>query len=276
MELKYQVLSRLDVQSFLNAMYVSTEWLQICNYPLIWKLLFLNEEWSVDADTMLTFESKLQELQMKFDYYSHRVRTRVSTTHTPNVSLPELDGEFEVEKGIDLDVESRTDFDIQYDRFFVGLHAALQAPKPYFALKPLKALFQLIAFREMGDPYARTTCFTPRGNGSIELHVDWRYLYLQHRNLEKNWRNGHYQATVINGAPDVSQPHLREGIYCVHFDRQRIATGARDKAIRLWDTDTLNYVGKLDGHQGSVLCLQNDSRRGILVSGSSDSKVKIW
>jgi len=271
MELKFQVLSRLDVKSFLNAMYVSTQWLQLCNYPLIWKLLFLNEQWSVDADAMLTFETKLQELQMKFDYHAHRFLTRASVLDKPEVSL---DPDPEVENG--MDIEDRTDFDIHYDRFFAGLHIALDAPKPYFALKPLKALFQFIAFREMGEPYARTTCFTPKGNGSIELHVDWRYLYLQHRNLEKNWRNGHFQATVINGAPDVPQPHLREGIYCVHFDRRRIATGARDRAIRLWDMDTLSYVGKLEGHQGSVLCLQIDSKRGVVVSGSSDSRVKIW
>lgn len=34
-----------------------------------------------------------------------------------------------------------------------------------------------------------------------------------------------FQAIVLNGAPDF-QPHLYEGIYCLHFDSHGLATGS--------------------------------------------------
>src|SRR5271170_4386337 len=38
----------------------------------------------------------------------------------------------------------------------------------------------------------------------------------------------------------------------------------------------LAHIDTLKSHEGSVLCLQLDSRRNLLVSGSSDSTLKIW
>jgi F-box and WD-40 domain protein 1/11 len=81
---------------------------------------------------------------------------------------------------------------------------------------------------------------------------------------------------LLDGAPDITEPNHKEGIYCVNFDRNILAAGSRDKLIRLWDMQDLRYLRSLEAHEGSVLCLQLDSSRGILVSGSSDASIKVW
>jgi len=48
----------------------------------------------------------------------------------------------------------------------------------------------------------------------------------------------------------------------------------RDKTIRIWDTASGTVSRILNGHEGSILCLQYDDK--ILVSGSSDSRILVW
>ena len=45
----------------------------------------------------------------------------------------------------------------------------------------------------------------------------------------------------------------------------------RDNTIKMWDRATLSCLRVLNGHTGSVLCLQYDDK--VIISGSSDSTV---
>ena len=46
----------------------------------------------------------------------------------------------------------------------------------------------------------------------------------------------------------------------------------RDNTIKMWDRATLSCLRVLNGHTGSVLCLQYDDK--VIISGSSDSTVR--
>lgn len=52
------------------------------------------------------------------------------------------------------------------------------------------------------------------------------------------------------------------------------STSQRDQTIRIWDLPSATCTKVLTGHEGSVLCLQSDSK--VLVSGSSDSRILVW
>ena len=49
-----------------------------------------------------------------------------------------------------------------------------------------------------------------------------------------------------------------------------------DRAIRIWDISTKRMVTKLEGHGAAVLCLAVTPDGKKIVSGSSDSTIRIW
>lgn len=55
-----------------------------------------------------------------------------------------------------------------------------------------------------------------------------------------------------------------------------IASGSRDKTVRLWDSATIKTSGKLTGHASSVLAVEFSPSGRLLVSASSDTTVKLW
>ena len=261
-------------------MSVSSTWNQICSYPLLWKNLYFEKEWTIAQEVMLDFETRLQRLQAQVDSQLERIKSS-SPSHnayacgcTTSVTCSP-----EATNNEDPSLHQRlpsSDLDRLYDKFFYNLYVVLDGVSSHSRLQRLRKLFSVIARIEIGEPFHRATTFTPNINGSIRVHVDWHYLYLNRNLLENNWRGGHYQPIVLDGAPDVTEPQHREGIYCVVFDRKLLAAGSRDNLIRLWNMDDYTYRGNLQSHEGSVLCLQLDSKRNILVSGSSDSTIKVW
>ncbi|MDG1873896.1 MAG: WD40 repeat domain-containing protein [Mariniblastus sp.] len=53
-----------------------------------------------------------------------------------------------------------------------------------------------------------------------------------------------------------------------------VAIGGSDNLIHVWDLNSLEEVGFLKGHTGTVSCLQYST--GKLVSGSFDTRVRLW
>jgi len=164
-----------------------------------------------------------------------------------------------------------------YRLFFHTLNVQPEVDySPYQHRKEALAVFYKIASIELGLDFYRSATFIPASNGSVRVLVDWHYIYLNRVLLEKNWRSGCYEHKLVDGAPDVDNARHREGIYCIVFDHNTLAAGARDNLIRLWDMESMNYKGSLSSHDGSVLCLQLDSERQLLISGSSDATIKVW
>jgi WD40 repeat protein len=53
-----------------------------------------------------------------------------------------------------------------------------------------------------------------------------------------------------------------------------VATGGSDNRIHVWNLSTLQEIGTLNGHTGTVSCL--DYSKSRLVSGSYDTHVRLW
>ena len=277
-ELKYEVLSYLDVSDLANSMAVSPTWFEICSYPLLWKELYLKEGWTVAEEVMEEFETQLLALQNQFEAQFRRRRQELIDSDLRRRWITA--NSFEPEHGSNDDVELENSppghLEQSYNVFVSLVQKMTDGSNNYQLLKSLHQNFKAIALVELGETVYRAATFTLNSRSTPRLQVDWRYLYSHRSLLENNWRGGAYQATLLDGAPDVTQPNQREGIYCVYFDRTYLAVGSRDNYIRLFRMSDLAHVNTLKSHEGSVLCLQLDSRKNLLVSGSSDSTLKIW
>src|SRR5208282_3284103 len=56
-------------------MSVSSTWNQICSYPLLWKNLYFEKEWTIAQEIMLDFETRLQQLQAQIDSQLERIQS---------------------------------------------------------------------------------------------------------------------------------------------------------------------------------------------------------
>ncbi|KFZ10479.1 hypothetical protein V502_08098 [Pseudogymnoascus sp. VKM F-4520 (FW-2644)] len=108
--------------------------------------------------------------------------------------------------------------------------------------------------------------------------LNWHYLYAQRRRLEANWEAEKYVNFQLPHPDHPNEAH-RECIYTIQHSGKYLVSGSRDRTLRIWNLDTKRLVmPPLEGHRGSVLCLQfdPDPSEDIIVSGSSDSTVRIW
>ncbi|KAK1585815.1 WD domain-containing protein [Colletotrichum navitas] len=113
---------------------------------------------------------------------------------------------------------------------------------------------------------------------SAKYRVNWKYLYTMRRRLEQNWELGKFSNFQLPHPDHLDEGH-QECIYSLQYDSDYLVSGSRDKTIRIWSMHTRRLLRKpLEGHVGSVLCLQFDSdpEEDLIVSGSSDSDVILW
>jgi len=81
-----------------------------------------------------------------------------------------------------------------------------------------------------------------------------------------NWKYGRCAIKTFKGHTN--------GILCLQFDDNVLATGSYDSTIKIWNIETGKEVRTLTGHTGAVRTLQFDDNK--LISGSFDNTIKIW
>lgn len=112
--------------------------------------------------------------------------------------------------------------------------------------------------------------------GSARLN--FHHVFKQKRRLEHNWDTGQYRSFQLPHRDHPEDAHT-ECVYTIQYSGKYLVSGSRDRTLRIWDLDTQRLVREpLEGHTGSVLCLQFDDQKGVdlIVSGSSDESVILW
>ncbi|KAI0166627.1 quinon protein alcohol dehydrogenase-like superfamily [Xylariaceae sp. FL1272] len=94
----------------------------------------------------------------------------------------------------------------------------------------------------------------------------WKDVYRDRFKVGSNWKNGRCTIKTFSGHSN--------GVTCLQFDDNMLATGSYDATIKLWNIEKGEVVRTLAGHTMGIRALQFDDR--LLVSGSLDGTVKIW
>ncbi|KAG9242978.1 WD40-repeat-containing domain protein [Calycina marina] len=95
----------------------------------------------------------------------------------------------------------------------------------------------------------------------------WKDIFKERYLVGKNWKHGRCRTTVLEGHTN--------GVMCVQFDDNIIATGSYDCTIKIWDSETGILLRTLTGHTECVRAIQFEVS-GLLISGSVDNTIRIW
>lgn len=94
----------------------------------------------------------------------------------------------------------------------------------------------------------------------------WKDVYRDRFKVGTNWKYGRYTTKIFRGHTN--------GVMCLQFEDNILATGSYDATIKIWDTDTGEELRTLSGHRSGIRCLQFDDTK--LISGSRDGTIKVW
>ncbi|KAL6235324.1 putative E3 ubiquitin ligase complex SCF subunit sconB [Aspergillus navahoensis] len=94
----------------------------------------------------------------------------------------------------------------------------------------------------------------------------WKEVYKDRFKVGTNWKYGRCSIKSFKGHTN--------GVMCLQFEDNILATGSYDTTIKIWDTETGEELRTLRGHESGIRCLQFDDTK--LISGSMDRTIKVW
>lgn len=94
----------------------------------------------------------------------------------------------------------------------------------------------------------------------------WKDVYRDRFKVGFNWKTGRCSIKTFKGHEN--------GVTCLQFDDNILATGSYDTTIKIWNIETGEVLRTLRGHTSAVRTLQFDDSK--LISGSFDKTIKIW
>lgn len=128
------------------------------------------------------------------------------------------------------------------------------------------------------EPSEEETAVVKRHCQSLAIHPEgsedyfktryrpWKEVYKDRFKVGTNWKYGRCSIRIFKGHTN--------GVMCLQFEDNILATGSYDATIKIWDTETGQEIRTLRGHESGIRCLQFDDTK--LISGSMDGSVKVW
>lgn len=119
---------------------------------------------------------------------------------------------------------------------------------------------------------AKRACTKGREEEQTDSYFDkprfrpWKDVYKDRFKVGTNWKYGRCSTRVFKGHTN--------GVMCLQFDDNILATGSYDSTIKIWDIETGEELRTLRGHTRGIRSLQFDDTK--LISGSLDMTLRVW
>ncbi|KAF6832974.1 WD domain-containing protein [Colletotrichum musicola] len=118
------------------------------------------------------------------------------------------------------------------------------------------------ACREVGEPGA------PKAGAERDERLirPWKSVYRDRFKVGFNWKYGRCHIKTFKGHDN--------GVTCLQFDDDILATGSYDAKIKIWNIETGEQIRTLEGHTMGIRTLKFVGN--MLFSGSLDHTVRVW
>ncbi|KAF0320911.1 putative E3 ubiquitin ligase complex SCF subunit scon-2 [Colletotrichum asianum] len=237
-EISYKVLGYLDTASLCKAAQVSRRWRDLADDDVVWHRMC---EQHIDRKcTKCGFGLPLLERKRLRDWNKQKELARSQRAEEP-AREPEPAPEPEPE-------------------------AAAPAPSPNANKKRELVVLddsRKRACREVGEPGA------PKAQTEREkdrLIRPWKSVYRDRFKVGYNWKYGRCHIKTFKGHDN--------GVTCLQFDDEILATGSYDAKVKIWDIVTGQEIRTLTGHTMGIRTLKFVGN--LLFSGSLDHTIKVW
>lgn len=294
-EIMLQIFSCLDPSMLLEASRASRAWRERVLDSGLWKHKFKTEGWGLRADEIESFENNYNQGEMGSRARTTRAEENSTQklykalprasrpTRQPSQNAPEDKDRIKKEHGDDaemVDVGSACPKRSRHEPaapFRQAEPSKAQGKQPWNEIT--KEAPDLTEGQKHSDPGKQHQAqplmlYASPGQSRLNYH----HVFKQKRKLEDNWNNGQYKSFQLPHRDHPEDAHT-ECVYTIQYYGKHLVSGSRDRTLRIWDIDAQRLVRKpLEGHTGSVLCLQFDDRKeeDIIISGSSDTHVILW
>jgi len=111
---------------------------------------------------------------------------------------------------------------------------------------------------------------------ALTLSNDGRYLVFSNNSSDETQNLMYWDIERGNRNPIIHSHSDKVLCIAISPDGKWLATGSKDKTIKVFDTKTLNEVHTLKGHTDDVTCLKFSPDNKFLLSGSKDKTMMLW
>lgn len=143
--------------------------------------------------------------------------------------------------------------------------------------------FQL-DFLAPGDGFARFLAVNR--DHRLQVSTSAGSLHVIIKGYNRDYPNGPALVEAVNNSPsyrlaaqvDTVQAHDAEvtTLACSGYDKMRMATGSRDKLVRIWESHTGKLLFTFEGHREKVTSVALSEKEDWVASGSVDRTVRVW
>ena len=241
-EVSFRILCFLDTTSLCKAAQVSRKWRQLADDDVVWHRMCEQHidrkctkcGWGLPLLERKKLRASKRQIQL-------RATGRGMNTWSPDITPnPEA---FEVDATSPRDQAEEDTCDVSSES---------EPPMTSATSSPPKSRKRPNAFTMENDYFRRTR--------------PWKDIYKDRFKVGTNWKYGRCSTKTLRGHTN--------GVMCLQFYDNILATGSYDSTIKIWDIETGEEVRTLRGHTMGIRCLQFDDTK--LISGSLDRTLKVW
>jgi F-box and WD-40 domain protein MET30 len=237
-EISFKILCYLDTTSLCKAAQVSQKWRILADDDVVWHKMC---EQHIDRKcTKCGWGLPLLERKRLRDWKRQqqlRATGRGLNEWSPNLTPMPEDGTTELIKAVTLNGASKRDAES-----FTSDGLLITSP-------------EINKRQRTEDSYFTKPKFRP-----------WKDVYKDRFKVGTNWKYGRCSTKIFRGHSN--------GVMCLQFDDNILATGSYDSTIKIWNIDTGDCIRTLRGHTSGIRTLQFDDTK--LISGSLDRTLKVW